>query len=180
MTESEPIASHDGEAAPEAPRADDGPFAALQAELDAARTDADRYLELARRTRADFENYQNRVRRDADNDRKYAATPIVSELLPVLDNLERALEAIRGKPESEAFSAGVDIVRRQFLDVFVKHGVSRMQPDGEPFDPNLHQAVSQAPAPEHPPMTVLMTVEAGYKFHDRVVRPAKVIVSAPS
>ena len=163
------------------PYPDEGadPLAALHAELEAARADADRYLDLARRTRADFENYQNRVRRDADSDRKYAATPFVAELLPVLDNLERALDAVKGKPEAEAFSAGIDIVRRQFMDVFGKHGVVRIAPDGAPFDPNLHQAIAQAPSQDHPPMTVLTTVEAGYKFHDRVVRPAKVIVVAP-
>ena len=159
-------------------RHDGGAVDGMAADLESARADADRYLDLARRTRADFENYQSRVRRDAESDRKYAALPFVAELLPVLDNLERALESLKGKPEAEAFAAGVEIVRRQFMDAFARQGVTRMQPDGDAFDPHLHQAVAQAPSREAPPMTVLNTVESGYKLHERVVRPAKVIVSA--
>jgi molecular chaperone GrpE len=138
----------------------------------------DKYLDLARRTRADFENYQTRVRRDMDAERKYAATSLVAELLPVMDNLERTLDAAKGNEAAATLVEGVEIVRRQFADTLAKFGVVAIKPQHELFDPNQHQAVMQQPSNEHPPMTVLHTVETGYKMHDRIIRPAKVIVSA--
>jgi len=147
-------------------------------ELAAVTAERDKYLDLARRTRADFENYQTRVRRDMEAERRYAAAALIAELLPVLDNLERALESAKKAKADPTLLEGVEIVRRQFGDTLAKHGVAPIKPEHEPFDPNLHQAVMQQPSNDHPPMTVLMTVETGYKLHDRVIRPAKVIVSA--
>jgi molecular chaperone GrpE len=138
----------------------------------------DKYLDLARRTRADFENYQTRVRRDMDAERKYAATSLVAELLPVMDNLERTLDAAKGNEAAATLVEGVEIVRRQFADTLAKFGVVAIKPGNEPFDPNQHQAVMQQPSADHPSMTVLHLVETGYKMHDRIIRPAKVIVSA--
>jgi molecular chaperone GrpE len=147
-------------------------------DLAAMTAERDKYLDLARRTRADFENYQTRARRDMEAERRYAATALVAELLPVMDNLERALDSARKAHENATLIEGIEIVRRQFADTLGKHGVAPIKPDNVPFDPNLHQAVMQQPSADHPPMTVLMTVETGYKLHDRVIRPAKVIVSA--
>ena len=164
-------AADDG-GAPKA-KAPSGDLAAITAERD-------KYLDLARRTRADFENYQTRVRRDMEAERKYAATSLVAELLPVLDNLERSLEAAKKANETPTIVEGIEIVRRQFADTLAKFGVVAIKPDNEQFDPNQHQAVMQQPSKDHPPMTVLHTLETGYKMHDRVIRPAKVIVSAAS
>jgi molecular chaperone GrpE len=172
MTEKEPETTEPEAAAeptPEAPT--DDKYAALEAERD-------KYLELARRTRADFENYQSRVRRDMESERKYAPMPFVKELLPAVDNLERALDSARGQPEAETMVQGLQIVHRQFLDALAKHGVEAVRAEGAPFDPNRHEAVMQQPSADHPPMTVLATVETGYLLYDRVIRPAKVIVAA--
>lgn len=147
-------------------------------ELAAITAERDKYLELARRTRADFENYQTRIRRDMDAERRYAASSLVAELLPVMDNLERTLDAAKGNEAAATLVEGVEIVRRQFADTLAKNGVVAIRPQHEPFDPNLHQAVMQQPSNDHPPMTVLYTVETGYKMYDRIVRPAKVIVSS--
>jgi molecular chaperone GrpE len=147
-------------------------------DLEALVAERDKYLELARRTRADFENYQTRVRRDMEAERRYAASSLVAELLPVMDNLERALESAKKANENPTLVEGIEIVRRQFADTLAKNGVVAVKPQNEPFDPNQHQAVMQQPSAEHPPMTVLFTVETGYKLHDRVIRPAKVIVSS--
>jgi len=160
-------ASSGGDAKPPA----SGELAALAAERD-------KYLDLARRTRADFENYQTRARRDMEAERRYAASALVAELLPVMDNLERALDSAKRANADPTLVEGVQIVSRQFADTLAKHGVAPIKPQHEPFDPNLHQAVMQQPSADFPTMTVLMTVETGYKLHDRVIRPAKVIVSS--
>jgi molecular chaperone GrpE len=155
-----------------------GKAAAPSGDLAAITAERDKYLELARRTRADFENYQTRVRRDMESERRYAATSLIADLLPVIDNLERALESAKKANEAATIVEGIEIVRRQFSDTLAKNGVVAIKPQHEPFDPNLHQAVMQQPSADHPPMTVLYTVETGYKMHDRVIRPAKVIVSS--
>ncbi|HVJ83832.1 MAG TPA: nucleotide exchange factor GrpE [Planctomycetia bacterium] len=146
--------------------------------LAAALAERDKYLEMARRARADFENYQMRMRRDLEVERKYAAMPMVRDLLPALDNFDRALKSAKTQTDAATIVEGLEIVRRQMVDSFARHGVAPIAPDGQPFDPNEHEAIVQQPSNEVPPMTVLMTVETGFKLHDRVVRPAKVIVSS--
>lgn len=148
-------------------------------ESESIEAERDRYLELARRTQAEFENYQKRVRRDAETERRYAALPVVTDLLPVMDNLDRALEACSEQEKSSSLYQGIVLVRKQWLDVLQKHGVVALDPAGQPFDPNLHEAVMQQPSDEHPPMTVLRVLRGGYQLHDRVIRPAQVIVAAP-
>ena len=141
----------------------------------------DKYLEMAQRARADLENYQKRAVRDLQNERKYAVQPLATDLLPVLDNLDRALAAAQKHEQaSSGLVEGVQLVQKQLLDAFAKHGIEGVDPIDEPFDPNFHEAVSQQPTAERPPMSVLMTLQKGYKLHDRVIRPAQVIVaSAP-
>lgn len=144
----------------------------------AALAERDKYLEMARRARADFDNYQKRMARDLQQERKYAAQSLVADMLPVLENLQRAVDASKGAAESGGkLLEGITLVQRQWLDVFQKHGVNPIEPTGEMFDPNLHEAVMQQPSADHPPMTVLNTVRIGYQYHDRVVRPAQVIVA---
>src|SRR6478672_8119171 len=100
---------------------DGDPKPATSGELAAMTAERDKYLDLARRTRADFENYQTRVRRDMDAERLYAATALVAELLPVMDNLERALESAKKANAEPTLFEGVEIVRRQFADTLGKH-----------------------------------------------------------
>jgi molecular chaperone GrpE len=146
--------------------------------LQSALAERDRNLELARRIQAEFENYQKRVRRDMESERRYAALPVLNDLLPVLDNLERALQSAPSEESVQGFVEGVRLLRKQWLDVLDKHGVRKIATDGESFDVNVHEAIMQQPSADHPPMTVLHTVRTGYQMHDRILRPAQVIVSA--
>jgi molecular chaperone GrpE len=138
----------------------------------------DQYLDLAQRTRAEFENFQKRNRNERDLERKFAYTPLVRDLLPVLDNLERALNASKEAGETGSLAQGVAMVQSQFLDLLKRNGIVRIEAQGKPFDPNEHEAVMQKPSPEHAPNTVVQVLENGFMIHDRVLRPAKVIVSA--
>ena len=151
---------------------------ALRTQLQTAEQKRDEYLELAQRARADFENYQKRMQRDLAQERRYAQAPLAADLLPALDNLERAPAAAEQAGEKGPLVQGVAMVRTQLLDILRRHGVTRIEAQGQPFDPNLHQAVMQQPSKEHPPMTVVQVLEQGYMIHERVLRPARVAVSA--
>lgn len=140
----------------------------------------DQYLDLAARTRADFENYQKRMQREREQDRKYAFGPLALDLLPILDNLERAVAAASQAGDTGPLVQGVAMVVTQFLELLKRHGITRMDCEGKPFDPNLHQAVMQKPTDQVEPNTVVQVIEQGFMNQDRVLRPAKVIVSAKS
>lgn len=150
----------------------------LEARLQKAERQRDEYLELARQGRAEFENYQKRAARDLAAERRFAQSPLAGDLLAALDNLERALAAAKLAGDQGPLAQGVAMVQAQLLDALRRHGVTRVESQGKPFDPNLHQAVTQQPSAEHPPQTVLMVLEQGYLIHDRVLRPARVVVSA--
>jgi molecular chaperone GrpE len=149
----------------------------LRAKLQDAEQKRDEYLYLAQRTRADFENYQKRVKRDQAEERRYAQVPLAADLLAALDNLERATVAAEQAGEKGPLVQGVAMVHTQLLDILRRHGVTRIEAQGQPFDPNLHQAVMQQPSKEHPPLTVMQVLEQGYMIHERVLRPARVVVS---
>jgi molecular chaperone GrpE len=169
----------------QAPRADKGTadtqavneVETLRSRAESAEKARDEYLGLAQRTRADFENYQKRYQRELAVERRFAQTPLAFDLLPALDNLERAIAAAKQAGDKGALAQGVMMVQSQLLDVLRRHGVTRMEAQGQPFDPNLHQAVMQQPSGEHPPSTVVQVLEPGYLIHDRVLRPARVAVS---
>jgi molecular chaperone GrpE len=146
-------------------------------ELEQLRKRAAEYLELAQRTRAEFENYQKRVSRDRDQERKYSFGPVALDLLPILDNLSRALDAARTVGEQGPLVQGVAMVQNQFLEILKRHGVVPIDAQGQPFDPHLHQALMQQPSGDVPPNTVLQVIEQGFTNQDRVLRPAKVVVS---
>jgi molecular chaperone GrpE len=153
--------------------AESDPLSALAAERD-------KFLELAQRTQADFENYRKRAARDAATAGERAKAGLVRELLPVLDNLERALATAGGENGDEASVVeGVRLVRADLVGVLERSGVESFDPKGEPFDPTVHEALSTRPAPEgtHPGV-VMDVVEKGYRLNDTVLRPARVIVSA--
>ncbi len=150
----------------------------LRARAEAAESERDQFRALAQRTRADFENYQKRQQREVAQDKLYAVTGLAGDLLPMLDNLDRALVAAREAGEKGPLVQGVALVQAQVHDLLRRHGISRMDAQGKPFDPNLHQAVMQQPSADQPPMTVLQVLENGYTIHDRVLRPARVVVAA--
>jgi molecular chaperone GrpE len=150
---------------------------AIKARAEAAEQARDEYLSLAQRTKADFENYQKRAARDLAVERRYALTPLALDILPALDNLDRAMDAAKQAGETGPLVQGVALVQSQFLDILRRHGVTRIDAQGQPFDPNLHQAVMQQPTKDYPPSTVVLVLQHGYLIHDRVLRPASVAVS---
>jgi molecular chaperone GrpE len=170
-----------GQAVPDdASPADDGATTVLEdlESLRAKATERDQFLSMLQRTQADFENYQKRNQREREQERRYWHAPLGSDLLPVLDNLERALAAARQAGETGPLVQGVGLVLAQFLDLLRRHGITPIPAHGQPFDPNLHQAVMQQPSAEFPANTVCQVLEQGFMIHDRVLRPARVIVSS--
>jgi molecular chaperone GrpE len=151
---------------------------ALRARAEQAERDRDELRDLAQRTRADFENYQKRAQRDRAEERRYAQGPLAADLLAALDNLDRATAAAAQAGETGPLVQGVAMVQAQILDVLRRHGVTRIEAQGQPFDPNRHQAVMQQRSDSVPPGTVLQVLQPGYMIHDRVLRPASVAVSA--
>ncbi len=152
----------------------------LRTRAESAEQERDRFRDLALRTRAEFENYQKRQQRDLAQERLYAHLPLALDLLAALDNLERANSEATKIGDRGSLAQGVALVQNQLLDVLRRHGITPIQAQGKPFDPNMHQAVMQQPTSEVPPMTVLQVLENGYTIHDRILRPARVIVSAPA
>lgn len=133
------------------------------------------------RSRAEMENYRKRMQRDADQQLKFANVPIVRDLLDVIDNLNRATEAARGdETNTKALIDGVQMVSQQFTDVLAKHGCKPINAVGNDFDPNIHQAIAQIPSEEFSASKVTQEVAVGFMLHDRVIRPAQVIVSTGS
>jgi molecular chaperone GrpE len=143
----------------------------LTEELEAVRRERDEYLEALRRLKAEFENARKRQLRERASILETASERLVMELLPVLDNLDRALEAegdIRG---------GVRATRDQLADVLGREGLLPVASDGQPFDPNVHEAVMGQPSHEHEEGTILETFQRGYLLNGKPIRPAKVVVA---
>jgi molecular chaperone GrpE len=137
----------------------------------------DEYLDLVRRTQAEFVNYQKRSKAQAEADRQYAVGNLALDLLNVMDNLDRAVEAAR-QAGSSSIVEGLELVQRQFLQALAKHGVQPIEAVGLAFDPNQHEALTRFPSADHPEGTVVQELARGYKIHDRVLRPARVAVSS--
>lgn len=133
---------------------------------------------------AELENFRKRTRKDYEDKLKYASLGLVEELLPVRDNLLRAIEAAQqsggGESVADGLRAGVEIVLKQFDDALGKHGVQPIAAVGAEFDPNVHQAISQMPSDQHDAGTVVHEAIGGFTLYDRVVRPSQVIVSSGS
>jgi molecular chaperone GrpE len=136
----------------------------------------DEYLALAQRTQADFENYRKRVAREAAGAQERGAVTLAKELLPALDNLDRAIGAAAA---DDPLLEGVRLVREDLGAALARVGIEAYSPLGEPFDPSLHEAVATAPAPDGGPSgTVLEVYQAGYRIGDSVIRAARVVVAA--
>jgi molecular chaperone GrpE len=138
-----------------------------------ARENHDRYL----RSAAEFENFKKRMDRERSDSIRYANEDLIKQLLPVVDNLERALAHAEEVGADEAMVEGVNMVHKQFVDALEKFGVTRVEAMEKPFDPNYHEAMMQVETDEHPPNTVVMEMAKGYMLHDRLIRPAIVGVS---
>src|SRR5215207_3089115 len=146
-------------------------------ELAEARRERDEYLELAQRTKADFENYRKRVARETAEALARGKAELARELLPALDNLERALQAGADASAHEALVEGVAMVRDELYGRLEGAGVESFDPTGEKFDPQLHEALSTKPDEGTEPGVVLETVAKGYRLNGQVLRAAKVVVS---
>ncbi len=136
----------------------------------------DQHLRLA----AELQNYKQRVRKEKEQLVRFATESLVSELLPVLDNFERAMQVDADSPAGENLLAGVKMILDQLLQVLGSQGVEPIEALGEPFDPSLHEAVEREETKALPPDVVVAELARGYRMHDRVIRPSKVRVSARS
>jgi len=126
---------------------------------------------------AEAENFRKRMRRDFEDQLKFAPVPMVVDLLQVRDNLIRALEAAESGSESVGLREGVAMVVKQLDDTLAKHQVREIPAEGETFDPNFHEAISQMPSERYPEGTVAVVAQSGFQMHDRVIRPSQVVVS---
>lgn len=145
--------------------------AALTEELETVRAERDEHLDTVKRLRAEFENTRKRQEREREKILDVASERLVKEILPVIDNLDRALE-VEGD-----IREGVRSVRDQLVSVLNEEGLSPVVSDGEPFDPNVHEAVMGQPSEEHEDGTVIQTFERGYVLNGKPIRPAKVVVA---
>lgn len=148
-----------------------GVLARLESDLAAAN---DRAL----RAQAELDNFRKRASRQLEDERKYASLPLLRDLLPVVDNLQRAIAAAEKNHNGQGLLEGVKLVAQQLGDVLQQHHCTVIEAAGKLFDPHQHHAVAHLPSEEHPPETVIEVTQAGYTLHDRVVRAAQVLVSA--
>jgi len=168
-------ASEPGDAVSPGSSAPEGPRASLEQELADARVQRDEYLDLVQRVQADFENYRKRAAREQERFVAHAHERLVRELLPILDDLERALEAAERHEEAQLVE-GVKLVEQSLRDALRKEGVLEIATDG-PFDPHVHEALLTQPSEGADSGSVLEVVQRGYRVGDKVIRPARVIVA---
>ena len=143
---------------------------ALREQLDEAN---DRVL----RAQAELENFRKRARRDMDEQRQYANLPLVSDLVPAFDNLDRAVEAAEQNENATGLLEGVKMVAMQIQSILQQHNCRRVQAIGGEFNPNVHEAIAQEPSEKIPAGNITREVRVGYQLHDRVIRPSQVMVS---
>ena len=152
--------------------------AALQAEIETLKEEVANAQEQVLRASAEMQNARRRAQQDVEKAHKFALDKFVDDMLPVADNLERALEAANGQQGSfEAIVEGVELTLKSMTDGLKRHNVEAVDPAGEPFDPQLHQAMSMVPDPNVEPNTVINVFQRGYTLNGRLVRPAMVVVS---
>ncbi|MFZ5861628.1 MAG: nucleotide exchange factor GrpE [Nitrospirota bacterium] len=161
-------------AAAESPETGGADWEAHLAAKDRECADAkDRYLRLY----AEFDNYKRRAQRDQQDYTKFAAEKVLKELLPIVDNLERAVAHARGAQADASIVDGLALIVRQFHDALHKNGCEPIDAVGKPFDPAFHQALAQIDAADRDPDTVVEEAQRGYLLHGRILRPSMVTVS---
>jgi molecular chaperone GrpE len=152
----------------------------VEHDLDALLSERDEYLELAKRTKADFENYRKRARGEVQAAGARGKAEVVAQVVPALDDLERAIEAAGLDPEGDSedsLAHGVLLVFRSLREALSRNGVEAVDPTGEKFDPNFHEALSTVAADGAESGTVVEVLQKGYRLGDRLVRPARVVVA---
>lgn len=164
----DPTEPGEAESSPRAAEAESG--GELEREIEKLR-------EALLRTRADMDNMQKRAERDMEKARRYQHESLMRDLLPVIDGLEQGLE---NAAEGDSAREGLELTRKLLLKALEDHGLETINPEGERFDPQWHEAMSMQPSEEAEPDTVLMVLQKGYRLNDRLLRAARVIVaSAP-
>ncbi len=148
---------------------------ALERKTREAESLQDRHLRLI----AEFDNARKRAAREREEYVRFANESLIRELLPVLDNFDRAVAAAKNEPGAAAVAAGVELIQRELLRVLEKFGATPFSSVGQAFDPSRHEAVSRVHTTEHPEMTVIEETARGYLLNGRVLRPALVIVAVP-
>src|SRR5213596_479263 len=156
---------------PDAAQNEDDPVAGLQADLD-------RFRDLAMRSRADFENYKKRSAREKEDAIKYANKSLLERLVGIIDNFELGLAAAKEQGANSPIYSGMVLVQKQLNDLLTENGLQPVEAEGKPFDPNLHEAIAHEPSNEYPEEIVMRQTRRGYRFKDRLLRPAKVVVSS--
>ncbi|HXG36491.1 MAG TPA: nucleotide exchange factor GrpE [Dehalococcoidia bacterium] len=146
---------------------------ALQAKLSEARADAERYLNNWRRAEADFQNYKRRADQERSENQRFASASLVINLLPVVDDLERALMSVDSRLAGLTWFDGIRLIHRKLLLMLDNAGVSIIPTEGQQFDPRFHEAVTYMEGEDG---KIMAEVQRGYKLHDRVLRPAMVVV----
>lgn len=150
----------------------------IQADLDKARAEAEEYLDSLQRLKAEFENFRKRMVREQSEILKLASQGVIGEILPVMDNFERALDHEIHGDQLDEYKKGLQLVYGQLFDVMAREGLSTLEPVGQPFDPTRHEAVMQEDSDEYSEGTVVRVIEKGYVLKDRIIRPAKVTVAS--
>ncbi len=152
----------------------------VEHDLDALLKERDDYLDLAKRTKADFENFRKRMSADVLAAAGRGKADVLRDVLPVLDDLERALQAAGLDPEGDSedgLAHGVLLVFRSLRETLGKHGIESVDPKGEKFDPNLHEALSMQPVEGTDSGVVVETMQKGYRLGEQLIRPARVVVA---
>ena len=148
----------------------------LEEKLTEAEQKAHENWEKSVRALAELDNVRRRAEKDVEKAHRYGLEKLIDSLLPVVDSLEQALQ-LAEQENNQAMHEGLELTMKLFLDVLAKHGVEQIDPTGEAFDPQLHEAMSMQETNDAAPNTVLTVIQKGYKLNDRVVRPARVIVA---
>ena len=147
-------------------------------EMERLRAIADQAEKRVLMAQAEAENFRKRMRRDVEDQLRFASLPLVVDILGVRDNLLRALAAADSAPDSTGLKEGVAMVAKQMEDTLAKYSIQEIPASGEVFDPNAHEAISQMPSEEYPAGTIMHVAQSGFRMHDRVVRPSQVVVSS--
>lgn len=151
----------------------------LRQQMEAKEREAREHYDRFLRQVAELENFKKRMAREKGEAIRYANENIIKDLLPVLDNLERAVDHAKGEGNGKSLLEGVEMVFKVFLDVLNKYGVTQISAKGESFDPERHEAIAQVESEEHEPNTVVEEHHKGYYLLDRLLRPALVSVAKP-
>jgi molecular chaperone GrpE len=149
-------------------------FEMLKVQLEESRAKTSEYLDGWQRSLADFSNYKKRVERENSQVYQNAMAEIIKRYLPVLDDLERALQ---NKPADQPWVDGIELIYRKLQSILEAEGVKRIEAEGQIFDPTLHEAMSHEPSPEHKSGQIIAVIQNGYMLGERVIRPAQVRVA---